>query len=144
MPVQPRSAQWLSHMSTGGCNPDFGPSYGDGPNYGIPITTVGLGHAEGRGEFDYADESNRVGYPFGADTRSRAAATPAATCTRSSWTRRTCRLYETWNTRIGNGRWHAGSGATWSLKSNTLRPNTWTSADAAGLPILPGLLRWTR
>ena len=56
---------------------------------------------------------------------------------------RTCRLYETWNTRIRSGRWVAGSGATWSLKSNALRPNGWTSADAAGLPILPGLLRWS-
>ena len=54
----------------------------------------------------------------------------------------TCRLFETWATRTGSGRWVAGSGATWSLKSNALRPNTWTSADAAGLPILPGLLRW--
>jgi hypothetical protein len=57
--------------------------------------------------------------------------------------RGTCRLYETWNTRESGGRWTAGSGAVWSLKSNRLRPDTWTSADAAGLPILPGLLRWS-
>jgi hypothetical protein len=57
--------------------------------------------------------------------------------------RDTCRLYETWNTRESDGRWTAGSGAVWSLKSNRLRPDTWTSADAAGLPILPGLLRWS-
>jgi hypothetical protein len=54
----------------------------------------------------------------------------------------TCRLYETWDTRVTGNRWRAGSGATWSLTSNALRRNTWTSADAAGLPILPGLLRW--
>jgi hypothetical protein len=53
-----------------------------------------------------------------------------------------CRLYETWSTREQGGRWSAGSGATWSLTSNALRPDGWTSADAAGLPILPGLLRW--
>src|SRR5205823_13617838 len=43
----------------------------------------------------------------------------------------------------GGKSWHAGSGAIWSLKSNKLRPLTWTSADAAGLPILPGLARWS-
>ncbi len=53
-----------------------------------------------------------------------------------------CRLYETWNTRVRDNRWRAGSGATWFLDSNDLRPDGWTSADAAGLPILPGLLRW--
>ena len=53
-----------------------------------------------------------------------------------------CRLFETWNTRVRDGRWRAGSGAVWDLASNDLRPDGWTSADAAGLPILPGLLRW--
>jgi hypothetical protein len=53
-----------------------------------------------------------------------------------------CRLYETFATRLRSGHWHAGSGAVWSLTSNHLRPDGWTSADAAGLPILPGLLRW--
>ena len=69
---------------------------------------------------------------------SRAAAAPTATGTRSSSTRRSCRLYETFATRKRNGRWTAGSGAVWSLRSNALRPDGWTSADAAGLPILPG------
>ena len=54
-----------------------------------------------------------------------------------------CRLFETWNTKRTAGGWTAGSGATWNLRSNRLRPRTWTSADAAGLPILPGLLRWS-
>jgi hypothetical protein len=55
-----------------------------------------------------------------------------------------CRLYELYAAypRSGGGRWHAGSGATWSLRSNRLRPAGWTSADAAGLPILPGLARY--
>ena len=63
------------------------------------------------------------------------------TSTRSSWTR-TARLYETWLTRKTSDGWHAGSGAVWDLDSNALRPDGWTSADAAGLPVLPGLLRW--
>jgi len=53
-----------------------------------------------------------------------------------------CRWFETWDTRVRAGTWRAGSGATWSLAGNELRPDGWTSADAAGLPILPGLLRW--
>ena len=54
-----------------------------------------------------------------------------------------CRLYELYAAyRNSNGTWRAGSGATWSLTSNALRPDTWTSADAAGLPILPGLVRY--
>jgi len=53
-----------------------------------------------------------------------------------------CVLYETWNSRLQNGVWHAGSGAVFTLTSNALRPDTWTSADAAGLPILPGLVRY--
>ena len=54
----------------------------------------------------------------------------------------TCTLYETWSTRREADGWTAGSGAVWDLRSNRLRPKGWTSADAAGLPIMPGLLRW--
>ena len=53
-----------------------------------------------------------------------------------------CRLYELFDARQVNGAWTAGSGATWDLRSNALRPAGWTSADAAGLPILPGLVRY--
>ena len=53
-----------------------------------------------------------------------------------------CRLYELFDATESNGRWHAGSGATWSLTSNAVRPAGWTSADAAGLPIFPGLARY--
>jgi hypothetical protein len=56
--------------------------------------------------------------------------------------REACRLYELFALRRERGRWVAGSGATWSLRSNRLRPGGWTSADAAGLPILPGLARY--
>ena len=88
-------------------------------------------------------ESDRVGYPFGADTKIEGGRNSGGDMHAIVVQKRTCRLYETWNTRVRSGRWVAGSGATWSLKSNALRPNTWTSADAAGLPILPGLLRWS-
>jgi hypothetical protein len=144
LPVHPRSKQWMSHMSpTRMLHPDFGPSYGEQPvPYGIPITVVAGTHAKVPVRFGYANESDRVRYPFGPDTHVEG----------GQWTsgdrhvivvdRDTCRLYETWATRKSGTSWSAASGATWSLKSNSLRPSTWTSADAAGLPILPGLLRY--
>jgi hypothetical protein len=56
--------------------------------------------------------------------------------------RDSCRLYELFDAAKGANGWRAGSGAIWNLKSNALRPKGWTSADAAGLPILPGLVRY--
>jgi hypothetical protein len=144
LPVHPRSAAWIANMQpTRRLHPDFGPSYGaiDGP-YGIPITIVDAGHPKVTVRFDYADESDPGPYPLGPDTKVE------------GWTfsgdgdrhtvvidRSTCTLYETYATRRSQGRWAAGSGAIWRLGSARLRPKGWTSADAAGLPILPGLLR---
>jgi len=92
--------------------------------------------------FQYADESDRVRYPFGRDTLIEGGRNSSGDKHAIVVDRGACRLYETWNTRVSAGRWRAGSGATWFLDSNDLRPQGWTSADAAGLPILPGLLRW--
>jgi hypothetical protein len=143
MPIHARSGQWLSHMSTSRrLHPDFGPSYGDGPNYGIPITVVAKTHRKVRVGFSYASESDKGGYPFGPDTKIEGGRNSGGDMHAIVVQKGTCRLFETWNTRTGSGRWVAGSGATWFLRSNALRTNTWTSADAAGLPILPGLLRW--
>ncbi|HWU23911.1 MAG TPA: hypothetical protein VN088_20405, partial [Nocardioides sp.] len=141
--VDPRGPTWLSHMSPGvDLHPDFGPSYGDGPNYGIPITVVAGTHPRVPVSFTYADESDRVRYPFGSDTRIEGGRDSGADMHAVVVDRDHCRLYETWQTRVRDGHWRAGSGATWSLRSDRLRPDGWTSADAAGLPILPGLLRW--
>jgi hypothetical protein len=143
LPVHARSGQWLSHMDTGrDLHPDFGPSYGDGPNYGIPVTVVRGGHPRVSVRFDYASESDKVRYPFGADTRIEGGRNSGGDMHAIVVDKARCKLYETWNTRVRQGRWRAGSGAVWSLGSNKLRPDGWTSADAAGLPILPGLLRW--
>jgi hypothetical protein len=143
LPVHPRSKQWLSHMSTSrNLHPDFGPSYGDGPDYGIPITYVSGSHPRVRVSFEYADESDNVRYPIGDDTRIEGGRNSGGDMHAVVVDRDHCRLYETWSTTESGGRWSAGSGATWSLRNNALRPDGWTSADAAGLPILPGLLRW--
>ncbi len=144
LPRSRRSSQWLSHMSPRShLHPDFGPSYGQQPApYGIPVTVVGKGHPKVHVRFQYASESDRVRYPLGRDTeieggQMRTGDRHAVVVNRDS-----CRLYETWATHRRHGQWYAGSGATWSLNNNVLRPNGWTSADAAGLPILPGLLRY--
>lgn len=143
LPVDARSSAWLSHMSTSrNLHPDFGPSYGDGPNYGIPVTVVGRHHPRVRVRFDYSSESDHVRYPFGRDTKIEGGRNSDGDKHAIVVRKGRCRLYETWDTTVRNGHWHAGSGATWSLGSNALRPDGWTSADAAGLPILPGLLRW--
>ena len=137
LPVSRYSGTWLSHMSTGRLlHPDFG-----GP-YGIPVTVVRSTHAKVAPRFTYADESDHVGYPLGADTRIEGGRNSGGDRHAIVVDRDTCRLYETWDTRQSGSRWTAGSGATWSLRSNALRPDSWTSADAAGLPILPGLLHW--
>lgn len=143
LPVHERSTQWLSHMSTDvDLHPDFGPA-GDGPGYGLPVTVVDRSHPRVRVRFGYAGESDRVRYPLGRDTRIEGGRRSTGDRHAIIVDRGRCRLYETYDTRVSQGRWHAGSGAAWSLRSNRLRPDGWTSADAAGLPILPGLLRWS-
>jgi len=92
--------------------------------------------------FEYADESDRIGYPI--DSKVRIEDGPNADGDRHAILvdRDRCRLYELYALRGEGGRWAAGSGAVWDLRSNRLRPAGWTSADAAGLPILPGLARY--
>ncbi len=143
LPVHPRSRQWMARMSPRSkLHPDFGPSYGDGPNYGIPITVVGKRHARVRVRFTYASESDRVRYPLGRDTAIEGGRGSDGDRHAIVVDRDACRLYELFALQQVRGKWRAGSGAVWSLRSNRLRPDGWTSADAAGLPILPGLLRW--
>jgi hypothetical protein len=144
LPVHPRSAQWMERMSpSSNLHPDFGPSFGGQPApYGIPITVVSGSQAKVSVKFDYASESDRGRYPLGPGTRVEGGQWTSGDRHTVVVNRDTCRLYETFLTRRQNGSWHAGSGAIWDLRSNELRPKGWTSADAAGLPILPGLLRY--
>ena len=117
---------------------DFGSSLWQGAPIGIPFDVVGRGTPRSRVVFDYADESDRGPYPIPAGVHVEGGGDRhAILADRSS-----CRLYELYALRQEGGRWHAGSGAIWSLRSNRLRPAGWTSADAAGLPILPGLARY--
>jgi hypothetical protein len=144
LPVHARSAQWMARMSPSRkLHPDFGPSYGEqSVPYGIPITVVAGAHAKVTVQFEYANESDRVPYPLGADTKVEGGQWISGDRHTIVVDRDSCRLYETWATRKSGNTWSAGSGATWDLRSNLLRRRGWTSADAAGLPILPGLLRY--
>ena len=144
LPVHSRSKAWLSHMSpTSKLHPDFGPSYGAQPvPYGIPYTVVSNAHATVRVHFDYADESDDVRYPLGSDSKIEGGSNASGDRHVLLVNKDTCRLYELFDVHHTSNGWTAGSGATWSLKLDRLRPGGWTSADAAGLAILPGLLRW--
>ncbi len=145
LPQHARSDAWLSHMSPRSrLHPDFGRAYGEqAVPYGIPVTVVADAHRRVPVRFTYAHESDRVRYPLGRDTKIEGGRRSDGDRHAIVVDKSRCRLYETWNTRQRDGRWHAGSGAVWDLRSNALRRDGWTSADAAGLPILPGLLRWS-
>jgi hypothetical protein len=118
-----------------GLHPDFGSYAG----YGIPYNIATASTPRYTIVFDYAGESDPGPYPVPASPAIEASSDAHLLVVDSS----TCTLYETWATAAnGKGGWTAGSGAIWSLRSNALRPDGWTSADAAGLPILPGLVRY--
>ena len=117
-----------------GLHPDFGSYRG----YGIPYNTVPGSQRKLTVRFDYSSQSDHVGYPIPRRPRIEAGSDHHMLIVDSG----TCKLYEMWNVRHTRRGWRAGSGAVWKMTSNALRPDGWTSADAAGLPILPGLVRY--
>ncbi|HUA42639.1 MAG TPA: hypothetical protein VMA32_13780 [Streptosporangiaceae bacterium] len=143
LPVNSHSAAWLRSMDSGSTylHPDFGPNTGGYP-YGIPFTIVTNKHKTVRIKFQYASESYRGRYPFGAGTPIEGGKNAGGDRHAIMVNSTTCTLYELWEARYSPRGSTAGSGAMWHLTSNALRPAGWTSADAAGLPILPGLLNY--
>jgi hypothetical protein len=125
-----------------GLHADFGSGTYEGRPIGIPFDVVSRRTPRSRVAFDYADESDRVRYPIPRGVHIEGG--PGADGDRHALLldRRRCRLYELFALRRGARGWEAGSGATWNLRSTRLRPAGWTSADAAGLPILPLLARY--
>jgi hypothetical protein len=97
-----------------------------------------------RVSFDYADESDKGPYPIPRNAPIEGGSSSDGDRHVIVVDRDRCKLYELFAAfpRNGGRSWKAGSGAIWSLKSNRVRPAGWTSADAAGLPILPGLARY--
>jgi hypothetical protein len=143
LPVDSRSASWLAHMDAGSTylHPDYGPGGGSSP-YGIPWTITSHHPKLVKLRFLYASESDRVGYPFSAGTPIEGGAGSTGDRHALMVDPATCVLYELYDAQFHASGSTAGSGAVWHLRSNTLRPAGWTSADAAGLPILPGLVNY--
>ena len=147
LPVAVNSATWLASMSsaTTYLHPDYGPSGNPHAPYGIPWTVVHKNTVFAHVTFQYASESDRRPYPLTASTGVEGGSDRHALMVDPyrSASSAPCTLFETYDTYYhANGRSTAGSGATWNLRSNTLRPAGFTSADAAGLPILPGLVNY--
>lgn len=140
LPVHPRSAQWINAIGRySGFHMDFGSGKWDGGPIGIPYNIVSAKRVKFYNvDFYYPDESDPGPYPipgqplieWGGDHHLLSVDTDH------------CRLYEIYDASRQNGQWSGGSGAIWNLTSNALRPAGWTSADAAGLPILPGLVAY--
>jgi hypothetical protein len=121
---------------------DFGSGLWDGGPIGIPITIVSKATPRAPVTFAYSDESDRGPYPIPRNVRIEGGAAADGDRHAILVERDSCTLYELFSLRRTGAAWTAGSGAIWNLRSNRLRPETWTSADAAGLPILPGLARY--
>ncbi len=137
-PVDSNSDALIASIGLGAhLHPDFGANWNGGP-FGIPYVVIDSTFTDVPVSFDYDDESDPGPYPIprsapvegGGDRH-------VLVIDRDAWT-----LYEMFNSRKQGSGWHAGSGAVFDLSSNALRPAGWTSADAAGLPIFPGLVRY--
>lgn len=143
LPVSPLSASYVSSIgASAGLHPDFGTVWNGAPN-GIPFVTVPGSQPRVAVQFTYADESDPGPYPIPQNAPVEGG--PGSTGDRHVLVldRDACVLYELYSGYSNSDRsWSAGSGAIFPLSSNTLRPAGWTSADAAGLPILPGLVRY--
>jgi hypothetical protein len=138
-PLDPKSAGYIASIGLSGhLHPDFGSN----PGYGIPFAVVGPTQPKVPILFsEYGAESERGPYPIppGAPVEGAGEAGDRHVLVLQ---RGACKLYELYSaTRRGAG-WEAGSGAVFNLRSNALRPEGWTSADAAGLPIFPLLARY--
>jgi len=144
LPVAADSAQLISSIGLStGLHPDFGSGLYDGQPIGIPFDIVSKSTPRSRVAFDYADESDKGPYPIPKTVHIEGGNASSGDRHALLIDKDACRLYELYALypKSGGG-WKAGSGAIWSLRSNAVRPAGWTSADAAGLPIFPGLARY--
>lgn len=150
-PVDTNSAAIIAFIGAGtGLHPDFGAGLYNGSPIGIPYSVVASSsQAKVPAAFTaYGSESDPGPMPIPANAPVEGTTTPGDNTTGGDRhvlvvDRDACVLYELYNAHLqANGSWNADSTAIWDLKSNTLRPYGWTSADAAGLPILPGLARY--
>ena len=139
LPVHPNSAAFVNTIGPARfLHPDFSAT-----GFGIPYVVVSAGQPRVPVTFQYAGESDPGPYPIPSDAPIEGG--PSSTGDRHILVldRDSCLLYEVFSAypQAGGG-WRAGSGAVFDLRSNRLRPAGWTSADAAGFAILPGLIRY--
>jgi hypothetical protein len=145
LPVAKGSSQLIARIGLSDpVHPDFGTVYNGAPN-GIPYAVVGAGTRKVRVHFTYASESDRGPYPLPPHVPIEGGAASSGDRHVIVVDRSTCTDYELYDAHppAGGKPWTAGSGAIFHLRSDHLRPAGWTSADAAGLAILPGLARYS-
>jgi hypothetical protein len=143
LPVAANSDTVISSIGRDrGLHADFGSGLWDGGPIGIPVTVVSGKQKKSGVSFEYADESDKGPYPIPANVAIEGGRASDGDRHAIIVDRESCKLYELYALYPKGAGWSAGSGAIWSLKSNRLRPSGWTSADAAGLPIFPGLARY--
>ena len=144
LPVRTDSATLVASVgTTRGVHADFGSGvYGGGP-IGIPVTAVPAGTRGVTVSFQYASESDRGPYPIPAGAQIEGGPSSDGDRHVILYDQAGCRAYELYAAYPnGDGTWRAGSGAVFDLRGNALRTRGATSADAAGLSILAGLVRW--
>jgi hypothetical protein len=143
LPVAANSAQLIQSIGLdSGLHPDFGSGLYDGRPIGIPYDVVSKQTKRFRLKFGYADESDKGPYPIPKSVHIEGGRASTGDRHAVLVDKDACKLYELYALYPKGGGWSAGSGAIWNLRSNALRPAGWTSADAAGLPIFPGLARY--
>lgn len=140
LPVDENSDAYIRSIGMDvGMHPDFGAGLWDGAPIGIPYNIVRKDQPLLPVRFRSASESDRGPYPIPSSPKIEAGSDRHLLTVQ----KRTCNLYELYAARkTKRGTWRAGSGAIWNLRSNALRPQTWTSADAAGLPMTALLARF--
>ena len=145
LPVHPNSDHYIQNIldnrsdDTDHLHPDFGSGTWEGGPIGIPFTTVAAIQPMVPITFtEFGEESDPGPYPVPPDAPVEWGSDHHVLVLQSG----ECRLYELYHAGYVGPGWEAGSGAVFTLTSNALRPEGWTSADAAGLPILPGLVRY--
>jgi len=135
-PLDPNSANYIASI---GASVHLHPDFGGAGQYGIPYNVVGAGQPKvPLLSIDYAGESDPGPYPIPDNAKIEQGSDAHVLVVDKD----ACKLYELWSAQKVSGGWNAGSAAIFDLTSNVLRPDGWTSADAAGLPVFPGLVRY--
>jgi hypothetical protein len=143
LPVAANSPQLIQSIGIGtGLHADFGSGQWDGGPIGIPFDVVSKKTPRSRVSFEYADESDKLAYPIPKTVHIEGGRSSSGDRHALLLDKDSCKLYELYALYPKGNGWSAGSGAVWNLRTNALRPAGWTSADAAGLPIFPGLARY--